>query len=254
MEARGGDLTFASQVVNLRSTDLVALGNLAVSGPVNVSNEFKTFSGAQTTVSSSVSAHQVQVGSLATIQISNTGQLLALLNASGSGQVLLASSGDNSAVVVNGSVKADKGEVDIRQTGANGVVTVNNATIRGDIVKVSALGINGVLNIGNGNTLAADTILKLYATGSNGTLNFVSSVTLTSPSNILAANQINIAQGAVVTINSAKAADIFTNKANYFGFGGTGSPGAAGTFGGAGARPPLPLSNAPPLGGPGGGP
>jgi hypothetical protein len=102
--------------------------------------------------------------------------------------------------------------------------------------------------------LNADTILKLYATGSNGTLNFLSNVTLSSPTNILAANTINISQGVVVTINSAQQADVFTNNPNYFGFGGTGTPANSGTFGGMGAKNPQPLSAAPPLGGPGQGP
>jgi len=79
-------------------------------------------------------------------------------------------------------------------------------------------------------------------------------VTLSSPSNILAANTINISQGVVVTINSAQQADVFTNHPNYFGFGGTGSTDTTGTFGGAGAKNPQPLSSAPPLGGPGQGP
>jgi hypothetical protein len=111
-----------------------------------------------------------------------------------------------------------------------------------------------VLNIGSGNVLNANTILKLYATGSNGTLNFLSNVTLSSPTNILAANTINISQGVVVTINSPQPADVFTNNPNYFGFGGTGTPATTGTFGGAGAKNPAPLASAPSLGGPGQGP
>ena len=151
-------------------------------------------------------------------------------------------------------MQADRGEVDIRETGIAGNTTLNNATIHGDVVKISALGTNGVLNIGSGNVLGADTILKLYATGSNGTLNFLSNVTLSSPTNILAANTINISQSVVVTINSTKPADVFTNHPNYFGFGGTGSPRSTGTFSGAGANNPQPLANAPPLGDPSQGP
>jgi hypothetical protein len=144
--------------------------------------------------------------------------------------------------------------VDIRHTGVTGITSLDNATVHGDVVKISALGTSGTLNIGSSNILNADTILKLYATGSNGTLNFLSNVTLSSPTNILAANTINISPGVIVTINSTQPADVFTNNPNYFGFGGTGTPVTAGTFGGMGAKNPLPLANAPPLGAPGQGP
>jgi len=167
---------------------------------------------------------------------------------------MLTASGDNGTANIGGTIQADKGEVDIRQTGTAGQTTLNNATIHGDVVKLSALGANGRLNIGSGNVLDANTILKLYAVGSNGTLNFLANVTLTSPSTILAADRINIAFGVVVTINSLQPADVFTNNPNYFGFGGTGNPATTGTFGGMGAKNPLPLANAPPLGAPGQGP
>jgi hypothetical protein len=259
MEARGGgsDLTFGSPVSNLNGTHLVAEGSLFVNAPVSVSDEFKAFAGNNVQANSTVNANQIKVESLGAINISNSGQLLAMLNSTGSsGQVLLAASGSDTSVTVNGIVQADQGEVDIRQTGLAGMVDLGNATLHGDIIKVSVLGTNGVLNIGAGNTLSADTIIKLYAPGSNGTLNFLSNVTLNSTQNVLAANTINIAQGVVVTISNstARPADVFTNNPNYFGFGGTGTPATSGTFGGAGARNPQPLSNAPPLGAPGTGP
>jgi len=170
------------------------------------------------------------------------------------GQIIILASGSNTAVNVGGTVQANLSEVDIRQTGISGSTTLNNATVHGDVVKISALGANGTVNIGSGNVLGADTILKLYAPGSNGTLNFLSNVTLSSPTNVLAANTINISRGVVVTINSSQMADVFTNNPNYFGFGGTGTPNNSGTFGGVGAKNPQPLANAPPLGGPGQGP
>ena len=107
-------------------------------------------------------------------------------------------------------------------------------------------GANGVLNVGGG-ILSADTELKLYASGSNGTLNFLSNVTLGgSAVKILAANTINILDGVVVTIGGATPAEVYTNNANYTGFGGNGT--TTGTFAGAGANDPQPLNNAPPFG------
>src|SRR3954447_6217583 len=95
--------------------------------------------------------------------------------------------------------------------------------------------------------LSADTTLKLYAPGSNGQLNFVSNVTLGGNSaKILAANSVTIFNDIVVTIGGPNPVDVFTNNANYTGFGGNGT--TTGTFAGAGANGPEPLINAPPFG------
>ncbi len=259
MEARGAgsDLTLASPISNLSNTHLVAENSMTVTAPVKVSDQFQSFAGNNFDVSSTVTANRIKIQSLGAVNVQSSAQLLAMLNSAGTaGQILLQATGSDTAVTVNGTVQAN-GEVDIRQTGVAGATVLNTATIHGDVVKISALGTNGTLNIGNGNSISADTVLKLYAGGSNGTLNFQSNVTLTSPTNILSANTINIAQGVIVTISNAanRPADVFTNKANYFGFGGSApSLATAGTFGGAGAKNPQPLANAPALGPPGGGP
>jgi hypothetical protein len=89
--------------------------------------------------------------------------------------------------------------------------------------------------------------LELYASGSNGQLNFVSNVTLGGNSvKILAANSITIFDNIVVTIGGPNPAEVYTNNANYTGFGGNGT--TTGTFAGAGANNPLPLDQAPPFG------
>jgi hypothetical protein len=125
----------------------------------------------------------------------------------------------------------------------NGTITFNNASAHADVLKVGALGTNGVLNIGGG-TLSADTTLKLYAPGSNGQLNFLSNVTLGgTAAKILAANTVNIFNGVTVTIGGSTPADVYTNNANYTGFGGNGS--RTGTFAGAGANNPQPLGTEP---------
>ncbi len=126
----------------------------------------------------------------------------------------------------------------------NGTITFNNASAHADVLKAGVFGANGVLNIGGG-TLSADTILKLYAPGSNGKLNFVSNVTLGGNSVILAANSVTIVDDVVVTIGGKAPADVYTNNANYTGFGGNGS--TTGTFDGAGANPPQRLENRPPF-------
>ena len=129
----------------------------------------------------------------------------------------------------------------------NGTITFTNATAHADVLKAGVLGANGVLNIGGG-MLSADTELKLYASGSNGMLNFLSNVTLggNALTKILAANTINILDNVVVTIAGSTPVDVYTNNANYAGFGGNGT--TTGTFAGAGANNPQPLANAPPFG------
>ena len=134
----------------------------------------------------------------------------------------------------------------------NGAITFNNASAHADVLKAGVLGTNGVLNIGGG-TLSADSTLKLYAPGSNGQLNFISNVTLGGNSaKILAANSITIFNNVVVTIGGPKPADVYTGftgetpNANYTSFGGNNS--TTGTFAGAGANDPQPLTNAPPFG------
>jgi FecR-like protein len=257
--ARGepnGSVTLAAPISNLAKVQLRAPGDVQVNAAVTVSDQFKALAGNNLVVASPVNANRITLQSLGGIFLTNSSQLVSMLNSVGnSGQIVIIASGSDTPANISGSIQTD-GELDIRSTGVAGQTTLNNATIHGDVVKVSALGTNGVLNIGSGNSINADTVIKLYASGSNGTLNFLSSVTLTSPSNILAANTINISQGAVVTINNpGTPADVFTNNPNYFGFGGNApSPATAGTFGGVGAKNPQPLGNAPALGPPGGGP
>lgn len=137
----------------------------------------------------------------------------------------------------------------------SGAIAFNNASVHADVLKVGALGRNGVLNIGGG-ILSADTTLKLYASGSNGQLNFTSNVTLGGNSaKILAANSVTIFDNVVVTIGGTSPADVYTGfsggtpNANYTGSGGNGS--TTGTFAGAGANDPQPIRNAPPFDGPG---
>src|SRR5262249_14124632 len=130
----------------------------------------------------------------------------------------------------------------------DGTITFTNATAHADVLKVGALGPNGAVIIGGG-MLSADTTLKLYASGSNGQLNFVSNVTLggSALTKILSANSVTIFDNIVVTIGGTVPADVYTNNANYSRkWGGNGS--TTGTFDGAGANNPLPLSQAPPFG------
>ena len=151
----------------------------------------------------------------------------------------------SSAILVNGG-KYNVGGTFLSYIDGNGTITFNNAAAHADVLKAGVFGANGVLNIGGG-TLSADTTLKLYASGSNGQLNFLSNVTLGGNSaKILAANSITIFDNVVVTIGGKIPANVYTNNANYSEqWGGNGT--TTGTFAGAGANRPQPLSGAPPF-------
>jgi FecR protein len=154
--------------------------------------------------------------------------------------------GDNptgsAAINFNGG-SYDVGGTFLSSIDGNGAITFNNASLHADVLKVGALGTNGVLNIGVG-TLSADTTLKLYAGGSSGAINFTADVTLGGNSTkILAADSVTIFNGVTVTIAGPNRADVYTNNANYArSDGGNGS--TSGTFAG-GANNPQPLSSAP---------
>jgi hypothetical protein len=150
----------------------------------------------------------------------------------------------NSAILVNRG-NYNVGGTFLNYIDGNGAITFNNASAHADILKAGVFGANGVLNIAGG-TLSADSTLKLYAPGSNGELNFISNVTLDGNSKkILAANSVTIFDNVVVTIGGKAPADVYTNHPNYTGSGGNGS--TTGTFAGAGANRPQPLSEAPPF-------
>ena len=169
------------------------------------------------------------------ISVTSSGQLLALLSAAapGAGGRIEFTSAGGDILVNGGKVQADKGTVDIRNTGATGKVQLTNATLSGDVVKVGALGANGELRIGGG-TINADTSLKLYGGSSNGSVRFTDNVTLGGDSTkIIAGKTVTIDSRKTVTIAGPSAAQVFTDGANYTGSGGNGS--TTGQFGGKGA-------------------
>ncbi len=85
--------------------------------------------------------------------------------------------------------------------------------MRADIIKVGALGTNGVLTVGDA-TLIANTLIALYG-GSSGSVDFVADVNLNNAATkIIAANTVTIENGVTVTITGA-AADVYTNHAHY---------------------------------------
>jgi len=204
-----------------------------------------------------VTANTLSVGGNLDSRIDNTGGTIGGsatidMNVSGSATItndatfqILGSDGAESAAINLNGGNYNVGGTFLSYIDGNGTITFNNASAHADVLKAGVFGANGTLNIGGG-TLSADSTLKLYAPGSNGQLNFISNVTLGGNSaKILAANSVTIFNNVVVTIGGKNPADVYTNNPNYTGFGGNKS--TTGTFAGAGANDPQPLSKAPPF-------
>jgi hypothetical protein len=205
-----------------------------------------------------VTANTLSVGGNLDSRIDNTGGTIGgnaaiSMNVSGTATIaddatfqIFGSDGAKSASIDFNGGNYNAGGMFLAYVDGNGTITFNNASAHADVLKAGVFGANGALNIGGG-TLSADSTLKLYAPGSNGQLNFISNVTLGGNSaKILAANSVTIFDNVVVTIGGPNPADVYTNNANYTGFGGNKS--TTGTFAGAGANDPQPLSKAPPFG------
>ncbi len=235
----------------------------ATSGQVAIGNTVQVSHNSTNRRSASGGSITVKSGKTSgiAINISNTGQLLSLLDAAApgpGGKIIIQATapGAESQIDVSGKLEADRGTVDIRHLGSAGQVNLSNADLRADTIKVAALGNNGILRVGGGN-LSADTTLQLYAPSANGQVVFVGNVSLNGNSTkSIAGHSVTINNGVLVTVTGPKASVYVDStasvpNANYSGFGGNGR--TTGTFGGSGANPPQPLSNAPALGAPPGG-
>ncbi len=152
------------------------------------------------------------------ISISNTGELLSLLNAAApgpGGTVQVTSAGGD--ILINGKVVADRGTVDIRNNGPSGQIFLNStAHLAADVVKVGALGTNGQLTVNAGSQISAVNTLKLYGgTGSLGKVAFTGSGTVNlSGSQIhIRANTVEISGSTNVNNNGATA--VHATNHNY---------------------------------------
>jgi hypothetical protein len=264
--ADNGDIIADGQIeADGGAINLTAAGEITATSTLRTSN----VNSKAPAVKASASGGQINLtSSKATgvaINVSNTAQLLALLDAADpgpGGKITILATGGKSTANVKGRIQADHGTIDVRHTGDAGEIylgggSVDSLNAHADVLKVGALGTHGNLTIGQG-VLSADDTLKLYATGSNGHINFIGNVTIGGANfTIIAGNTVTISNGKVVKVNGARA-DVYTGfspkgvpNANYTGFGGNGS--TTGTFGGVGANNPQPIAKAPPFDGPPGG-
>ena len=178
------------------------------------------------------------------IRLTSSAQIASLLAAGApgpGGEVIFRSAGGD--VDISGTVTADRGRIEIENTGANGRVALNGATLSADVIRARSFGDNGTLIV-NGGTISADSTIRLYADGSNGTVLFSGNVSLNGNSTkVITGNTVTISPNVIVTIGGPTPAQVYTNNPNYTGFGGNGS--SSGTFAGAGATT-QPRAAAPP--------
>jgi len=241
IEATSGQVQSSSEpsgsggTVNLNSTG----GTIAVNSPITVSSA-EPAAGKPRRHSHSGGNINLQSNTTGVaINVTSTGQLLSLLEAAApgpGGKITILATATGSRIDVNGdpgsagsppqdTIRADKGSVDIRNTGASGAINLGQLTpvqISADTVKIAALGSNGTLSIGGGR-INADTLLQLYATGSNGTVVFIGNVTLGGNSmKIIAGKTVTVNNGVVVQVSN-NPADVYVsdiNHANYSNFNG----------------------------------
>ncbi|MEA3211164.1 MAG: hypothetical protein QOE70_4221 [Chthoniobacter sp.] len=211
--------------------------NLVANASINVHSSIKVSDSAAGRASRSGGSIRLESRKTSgtAINVNNSGQLLALLAAAapGAGGKIEFVSAGGDILVNGGTVQADRGTVDIRNSGQTGLVQLTNANLRGDVVKVGALGADGQLLVGGG-AISADTMLKLYGGSGNGQVRFTDNVTLGGAgAKIIAGKTVTIDNAKTVNIGGNTAANVYTDNANFTGSGGNGS--TSGMFAGAGA-------------------
>jgi hypothetical protein len=227
--------------VNLNSTH----GTVTVNSRIEVSSAEPASTIApfrQSASGGNISITSGKTGGVA-INIGTGARLLSLLDASApgpGGTITISATGNASAIDIDnlngdpGEITADRGTIDINHQGNNGFITISNANMHADVIKIQMFGENGILTISGGN-IDANSALTLYAAGSSGSIVFNTNVTLSSNSAaIIAANTVTINDGVTVFIDSTNPALVYANVANYSATNG-GNGLTTGSFGGPGA-------------------
>ena len=173
----GGDVTINQPISATTGANPTALTTGGNGGNVNVYSNQNITVNSTVKVSDSVSgkasaqggnvtlSSQQSKAGQAAITVASSAQILALLAgaAPGPGGTIKFTSAGGPISVNGGTVEADKGTIDIENSGNNGTVNLNNANLNADTVKARAFGANGQLIIGGGSTISANTAIELYA-------------------------------------------------------------------------------------------
>jgi hypothetical protein len=149
------------------------------------------------------------------VEITNSGQLLSLLDASApgpGGSISLVTAG--SKINVRGKMVADRGAITIANPGTNGEIRVDGADIAADTIKVAAFGTDGSLKIRN-SRISADSLMYLYGGNGTGGVFFEDHTLLDGNSlKFIAGREVKINNGKIVTIGGGPAT-VFTDNASY---------------------------------------
>ncbi len=161
------------------------------------------------------------------IDVTSSGQILALLSAAvpaaGRAKVELTSAGGriqidglkDNGVNYGKNIVADYGDLNIINNGTKGIIDIlSGAGLQADIIKIGALGTQGVLNIYAGSRMDANTQIKLFGgelTGGAVVFGGSGTVTLTSPAIMVSADKVQVNTGVYVN-TGAVAPDIYANK------------------------------------------
>ena len=161
----GGNATVNVSAASLSSGDLFVqilnYGGASIGGDavINVTTDTLSVGGSlDSTINNSNSG---TIGGNAAINMNVSGS--ATVTNDATFQILGSDGAASAAINFNGG-SYDAGGTFLAFIDGDGTITFNNASTHADVLKVGALGTNGVLNIGGG-MLSADTTLELYASG-----------------------------------------------------------------------------------------
>ncbi len=140
------------------------------------------------------------------------------INASNKGTIALRTDATDGNITIDGAfLDATDGTIDIRAANPAGAaqVAINGAIMVADVVKIGALGQDGVLTINGRSSISATSVLKLYGgTGTNGRVRFAGgTVDLAGNPIRIAAKSVDIDMGT--TVNNTGTTFVNADNHNY---------------------------------------
>jgi len=209
---------------------LVANGDINMDGVLRVSRAEPTPS--PVTRSTKGGTIEIETLSFGSINIGSTAQLESLLDAAApvsQGGRIFVRAEQGQIVIASSNVKAEKGTIEVRADSYAGspadpsVLIASTAQLRANIVKIGALGVDGVLNIQANAVLSGDQQVTLYGgSGAGGQILFSGSgaVTVSSPLAIMRANAITVSNTTSVNVGTGGVGDVLRVYANTRNIGG----------------------------------
>ena len=209
---------------------LVANGDINMDGVLRVSRAEPTPS--PVTRSTKGGTIEIETLNFGSINIGSTAQLESLLDAAApvsQGGRIFVRAEQGQIVIASSNVKAEKGTIEVRadsyagSPGDPSVLIASTAQLRANIVKIGALGVDGVLNIQANAVLSGDQQVTLYGgSGAGGQILFSGSgaVTVSSPLAIMRANAITVSNTTSVNVGTGGVGDVLRVYANTRNIGG----------------------------------